>query len=248
MDIIPRKKWGARPPRSRYTVTWGQRTEFFVHHTAGAKSQLVRAIQDFHMDTNGWNDIGYNFLVDEDGTVYEGRGWTVVGAHCPGHNQTGISVAFIGTNNPTPAAKKSIRRLYEESCRRAERKLLQLCHGDRYATSCPGSVLRAWVKAGMPVDELAEKPIKVVVRDGVALWPGRLLELRDPMMRGADVEAWQARLAKRGWTIDVDGWYGPQSRGVCRAWQRAVGLPDTGRVDEATWESAWSWTPPEKSA
>ncbi|MER7126733.1 peptidoglycan recognition protein family protein [Micrococcus luteus] len=89
-----------------------------------------------------------------------------------------------------------------------------------------------------------EKAVKVVVRDGIALWPGRTLEVRDPMMRGEDVRAWQERLARRGWELDVDGVYGNESRSVCRSWQRAVGLPATGRVDEATWESAWSWTPP----
>ncbi|GAA3027160.1 peptidoglycan-binding domain-containing protein [Streptosporangium longisporum] len=93
----------------------------------------------------------------------------------------------------------------------------------------------------------ADKPIKVVIRDGVALWPGRVLQLKDPMMQGADVRAWQERLVRRGWKIDADGWYGEQSRSVCRSWQRAVGLPDTGRVDEATWESTWSWKSPKKA-
>ena len=36
------------------------------------------------MDSNGWFDIGYNFIVGEDGNVYEGRGWTKIGAHSPG--------------------------------------------------------------------------------------------------------------------------------------------------------------------
>ncbi|MGV9779818.1 peptidoglycan-binding domain-containing protein, partial [Streptosporangium sp. NPDC003464] len=104
--------------------------------------------------------------------------------------------------------------------------------------------LYRWVKAGAHRPEPVEKPIEVVVKDGVALWPGRVLELADPMMHGEDVRAWQARLARRGWRIDVDGWYGEQSRSVCRSWQRAVGLPVTGSVDEATWESTWSWRPP----
>ncbi|MFF4417472.1 N-acetylmuramoyl-L-alanine amidase [Streptosporangium sp. NPDC001559] len=88
------------------------------------------------------------------------------------------------------------------------------------------------------------KPIKVVVRDGVALWPGRVLQVEDPMLHGEDVEAWQERLVRRGWRLDVDGWYGPQSRTVCRSWQRAVGLPVTGVVDRTTWESTWAWKPP----
>ena len=38
------------------------------------------------MKDKGWNDIGYTFLVGEDGNVYEGRGWDIVGAHCPWYN------------------------------------------------------------------------------------------------------------------------------------------------------------------
>ncbi|MGP3914291.1 peptidoglycan recognition protein family protein [Nonomuraea sp. 10N515B] len=93
-------------------------------------------------------------------------------------------------------------------------------------------------------DEEEPAPPKVVVRDGVPQWPGRTLAVADPMQRGDDVKTWQAKMSKRGWDIDVDGWYGPDSRTVCRGYQRATGLPDTGEVDRATWEMTWSWRPP----
>lgn len=158
--ITSRKAWSARAPRNRYTVTWAQRTEFFVHHTAGPKTQTIQQIQAFHMGpSRGWSDIGYGHLVDADGRIYEGRGWLVVGAHCPGHNRSGESVAYIGDDDPTPAAKRSIRWLYDEACRRAGKKLKMLGHGQRYATSCPGPKLQAWVNAGMPI-EAAAKPAK----------------------------------------------------------------------------------------
>jgi N-acetylmuramoyl-L-alanine amidase len=48
------------------------------------------------MDTNGWLDIGYNFVVGEDGNVYEGRGWTRVGAHAVNWNSRSIGIAVIG--------------------------------------------------------------------------------------------------------------------------------------------------------
>lgn len=150
MKIISRKDWGARSPRSVVRVPWSSRKEFVVHHSAGPKNQSVKAIQNFHMDGNGWSDIGYNFLVDEDGKVYEGRGWLVVGAHAPNHNTSGIGVCFIGNNNPTDAAKEAIRDLYEEANRRAGRKLKVLGHRDVYPTSCPGSKLYDWLKDGMP--------------------------------------------------------------------------------------------------
>lgn len=91
-----------------------------------------------------------------------------------------------------------------------------------------------------------EEAPPVVVKDGVPQWPGRVLQVGDPMQRGDDVRTWQQKAKDRGWNIVVDGWYGPESRTVCRSYQRATGLPDTGEVDKATWEMTWSWKPPEK--
>jgi len=152
MDIISRDEWGARRPRSRSTTSWGHRTEFVVHHSEGPVTQTPRSIQDFHMDGRGWADIGYNFLVDHKGRIYEGRGWLVVGAHAVGHNTSGVGVCVIGRDGAdiTGAAKRSVRWLYDEATRRKGRQLAKRCHSDVNSTSCPGGVLRAWVHAGMP--------------------------------------------------------------------------------------------------
>jgi hypothetical protein len=153
MDIISRAEWGARAPRSRSTVGWSRRTEFIVHYSEGPVNQSVRSIQDFHMDGRGWADVGYNFLVDVTGRIYEGRGWLVVGAHAPDHNTSGIGVCMIGRDgDSTPAAKRAIRWLYDEAVRRTGRSLARLGHRDVFATSCPGDELYAWVRAGMPAD------------------------------------------------------------------------------------------------
>jgi uncharacterized protein with LGFP repeats len=95
----------------------------FVHHTAGTNDYtcaespaIVRAILVYHVQTNGWNDVGYNFFVDKCGTVFEGRAGgvdkRVRGAHTYGFNgdSSGISVLGDYENGgaPTTAAKKAV--------------------------------------------------------------------------------------------------------------------------------------------
>ncbi len=96
-----------------------------VHHTAGTNSYtraqaaaIVRGIEVYHVQGNGWNDIGYNFLVDRFGTVYEGRGGgidqNVIGAHAQGFNSGTVGVALIGNFTaavPTKAQQDALVRL-----------------------------------------------------------------------------------------------------------------------------------------
>ncbi|WP_411026571.1 peptidoglycan recognition protein, partial [Salmonella sp. s54395] len=93
---------------------------FVVHHSAGSTctdisscSSVVRGIQNYHMDNNGWWDIGYSFLIGGDGNVYEGRGWDSQGAHAgvTEYNTNSIGVCMMGdfTNTmPTPAALQTL--------------------------------------------------------------------------------------------------------------------------------------------
>jgi hypothetical protein len=107
--IVPRIGWGANEAIRRADPTFAPAIRFaVVHHTAGTNdysraqaAAIVRGIQLYHVQSNGWNDIGYNFLVDRFGTVYEGRyGGTdqnVVGAHALGFNTGSVGVALLGT-------------------------------------------------------------------------------------------------------------------------------------------------------
>ncbi len=124
--IVPRLSWGADESIRRAAPLFADQIRFsIVHHTAGRNdysrgeaAAIVKGIQLYHVQGNGWNDIGYNFLVDRFGTIYEGRfGGTernVVGAHAQGFNTGSVGIALLGTYGstaPSPAAQEAIAEL-----------------------------------------------------------------------------------------------------------------------------------------
>jgi hypothetical protein len=106
--IVSRGGWGADEEIVRAKPSFAPADRLaVVHHTAGTNTYtaaqgaaIVRGIEVYHVKGNGWNDIGYNFLVDRFGTVYEGRGGgtekNVIGAHSEGFNTGTVGVALIG--------------------------------------------------------------------------------------------------------------------------------------------------------
>jgi len=124
--IVPRATWGADESIRRAPPVYAPEVRLaVVHHTAGRNdysraeaAAIVKGIQLFHVQGNGWNDIGYNFLVDRFGTVYEGRyggvDRNVVGAHALGFNTGSVGIALLGTYGdtvPSKAAQDAIARL-----------------------------------------------------------------------------------------------------------------------------------------
>jgi len=107
--IITRAQWGGRQPSGTPSTLATPVNIVVIHHTVtgtgttqAACAPIVRSIQNHHMNTNGWLDIGYNFLVCEDGNIYEGRGWTRVGAHAVSWNSRSIGIAVIGDFTSKP--------------------------------------------------------------------------------------------------------------------------------------------------
>ncbi|MFG3338730.1 N-acetylmuramoyl-L-alanine amidase [Glycomyces sp. NPDC048151] len=146
--IVSRSAWGARSATGTTRTTWSKRTTFAVHHSGASADQTPREIQDFHMNSRGWSDIGYNFLVGDDGTIYHGRGWLTVGAHIAGHNTECVGVCVIGNYVsravPEPV-KDALAWLYDEANRRAGKTLRIRTHGQLASTACPGERLADWV-------------------------------------------------------------------------------------------------------
>ncbi|MFI1992134.1 N-acetylmuramoyl-L-alanine amidase [Actinoplanes sp. NPDC020271] len=106
--LMTRAAWGANESIVKEAPTYtGPVQVFFVHHTAtgndyscASSTSVVRGIEAYQVKSKGWNDIGYNFLVDKCGTIFEGRRGgvdrNVLGAHTLGFNTGASAVAVIG--------------------------------------------------------------------------------------------------------------------------------------------------------
>jgi hypothetical protein len=125
-SIVSRFAWGANEAIRRAPPSYARTLQLgLVHHTAGSNSYtasqsaaIVRGIEVYHVKGNGWNDIGYNFLIDKYGQVFEGRyggiDKNVIGAQAEGFNTGSFGVALLGTYSttaPSSAAKTALVNL-----------------------------------------------------------------------------------------------------------------------------------------
>ncbi|MFB9737313.1 peptidoglycan recognition protein [Streptomyces thermocoprophilus] len=124
--IVTRKGWGADEKlREKKFVYTSKVKAAFVHHSATGNNytcaqapSVIRGIYRYHVKSMGWRDIGYNFLVDKCGTIYEGRAGgvakPVLGAHTLGFNTNSMGIAVLGTftsAKPPAATLDGVARL-----------------------------------------------------------------------------------------------------------------------------------------
>ncbi len=154
-DIRPRSSWNARSPngnRAHHTPN-----RITVHHTVTANeaqdgATQVRNIQNFHMNSNGWSDIGYHFIISWDGTIYAGNPEDRIGAHAGGENTGNLGIAVLGSFHqgvsPSDAQIDSLtqmlRHLGDKHGIALDRSNV-MGHGEwpSQSTQCPGENLRS---------------------------------------------------------------------------------------------------------
>jgi hypothetical protein len=149
LGIVTRSAWGARA--TRCTSGDSRKTKMAIHHTVTPSSdpeRQLRGIQRYHMDSRGWCDVGYHFLIGSDGRVYEGRPLHLLGAHVASNNTGNIGISFMGTYSSTAptatqmcSAARLQRRLHMDFSGIALNRTDVKGHRQYGGTVCPGTAL-----------------------------------------------------------------------------------------------------------
>lgn len=169
VNIVSRAQWGARPPKSSPTA-FARRDGVSFHwqgppmgaYPVGVSANYVRGYQNHHMNTNGWNDIAYNYLINRYGEIFEGRGFNARSA-ANGTNDSNaryIAICFMFGKGDT----------FTPEMQRAGRDLRNWLRGrgvgfdtrdhSRFvATECSGDPVRVWVAQGCPASDTPLVPL-----------------------------------------------------------------------------------------
>jgi len=125
-STVPRAGWGCDESYMTWPPEYEIVTHIIVHHTATPNTDTdwaarIRSIYYYHAVTREWGDIGYNYLVDPNGVLYEGRygGDDLIGAHAYGCNDGTMGLAFLGTygdTDPSPEMLNSAQQLLAWKC------------------------------------------------------------------------------------------------------------------------------------
>ncbi len=177
--MIPRSDWcGGSAPcwqvNSAYTPTYINAGHVVIHHGASPNTYtngeaIVRSYYNYHVNTLGWADIGYNYIIDQDGNFYQGRHnpnlptSDVRGAHAGAANSGSIGVNFPGNLDVSIATTAQLNKLYDLLAWWYDYKAINplgssnmqtqaygvqfmenlTCHRDIGNTSCPGNDMYA---------------------------------------------------------------------------------------------------------
>lgn len=259
MQYMPRSAWTSHPRGWSNTLKSSAVTEMAIHwpgtsvqYLPKSREQIATAIRGFesyHVFTRRWPGIGYCYLVDGAGRVWEGAG-DYKAAHSatklsPFKNATTIGVQLLlgPGEQPTAAQIQAVRDLYAEKQRKFPNLKRIIGHRDVLgaSTTCPGDAAHRLVKSGAfypSSKQVAPAPAKPAPAPAPAKtapaasyeWPGAALRVDGD--RGAiTIRAWQRLLAGIGhYSGRIDGQWGAMSIRAEQAWLKKLGFY-TGLID-----------------
>lgn len=155
MKVVTREAWGARPAGNVNVLPPRDIRFLVVHYSASDADEQaehrncaarVRGIQAYHMDTKGWRDIAYNWIVCKHGAIFRGRGIGVRSAATGAANSYTYAVCFLGDDT---ANRDDVTDEGREALREVWRFVKAQCvnvegvrgHRDFMPTKCPGAEL-----------------------------------------------------------------------------------------------------------
>jgi hypothetical protein len=268
-SILPRTAWTSAAPGGA-AISKTKVVGIAAHYpgdgnvTYAALSQAQAAAKfvayrNYHVNTRGWLDIGYNYGVDQAGRVWVLRG-DRVGGHAAPYNSTYLGVLLLigNTETPTTACVASFWALVAHLKANGFPNIANIVgHGELKGltapTACPGKVAMPVIRAqtgSPPTPPPAPKPGATApvfpLPKGHAFGPksGPAWQHSGYFDHRADLKVWQQRMIDRGWNLGkagADGLYGPDTARVARQFQAEKGLkPVDALIGAVTWAAAWT--------
>ena len=244
-SIISRAGWGANESYMTWEPEYRTVTHFVVHHTATPNSTaesdpygVVRSVYYYHAVTLGWGDIGYNYLVDRQGRIYEGRygGDGVVAGHARPYNYGTVGVSILGDYSYDDVPQTALDGLVELLAWKCNLHFVHplqssfvydgtfpnvMAHRDCNPTTCPGDRAYArmpWVRSAT-WERMRNIPPRLILNRPTA----------NEQVSGIFNVTWRASAAASQATIAVDGTTRvtvPAGAGVA-AWNTATSADGT---------------------
>ena len=246
--VVSRSAWGARNP-SKVCGSSHRPDRMTVHHTVGSSGSsnpagVMRSIQAYHIDNRGWCDIGYHFVVNYNGTVYQGRDERRTGVHVYRQNTNNVGIALMGNFDTAQVPQAQLNGAAETVRWVGSTFGIALTrsnvkgHGERMSTACPGKNL------------LVKIPNLLTGGDTPPSCSRPTLEKDD---RGSQVEYAQQRLLTKGdpytpgtpayyirTSGGADGVFGEGTRKAVIAFQKLAFPSDSSEWDGVIGKKTWA--------
>lgn len=240
MKFVSRSEAGLRAPRSvtrrnmnkPSTGHWNGPQVPRVDHSKCASQ--VRGVQNYHMDSKGWNDIAYNFVICQHGYVFEGRGINVTnganGTNAGNFSSHAVMWLDGQGNDFTGAEKQAFLQCVAHIARHSDAPNDAIGHRDHKSTECPGDERYHWIRNSVPqaggTPQTGPTPPS----------PEGALPVIRRGSKGGHVRLIQTVIRNRaGGDIDVDGNFGAHTEKRVKDVQRIFKLKQDGVVGPSTW-------------